>query len=193
MESPGWFQQRCILRSSKRRLCCEPRRTRAARRRSWNSSRAPRGERFLRDLGSGRRMLERRSGKNRKRSNANRWISDGNFTKEKETHGSDVVVGEAGGLRGGNFASAGHAAGVLAGVHEVALEILAGSDCSAAAGAAADGAGILRAGGDGIAWAAWAALDGAVWPQPGVYVQRAGAGVGVVQLAVCGAAADCLV
>src|SRR5882724_2242744 len=67
---------------------------------------------------------------------------------EKETHGSDVVVGEAGGLRGGNFVSAGHAAGVLAGVHEVALEILAGSDCSAAAGAAADGAGILRAGGD---------------------------------------------
>src|SRR5258706_6299249 len=109
---------------------------------------------------------------------------------EKRTaNGSIVVVDEVGGVRGGDIARDRYARGVLAGVYELAREILARICCSAAACAAADGARILRARGDGAARAAGKTVDRALRPRTGGHVRRTNHGVSTVQLPVCGAAA----
>src|ERR1700676_1832973 len=102
-------------RSSKRRLFCEERGTEAARRRFWSSRRARRGERFWRDADFSRPMAQRTRGRKKKRSNTE--------AQRRKTYGSDVVVDQAGGLRGGHSAGAGNAAGVLAGATQGALEV----------------------------------------------------------------------
>src|SRR6267378_1579717 len=94
---------------------------------------------------------------------------------EKRTaNGSIVVVDEVGGVRGGDIARDRYAGGVLAGVYELAREILAR---------------ILRARGDGAARAAGKTVGRALRPRTGVHVRRTDHGVSTVQFPVCGAAA----
>src|SRR5882762_11033874 len=92
---------------------------------------------------------------------------------EKRTaNGSIVVVDEVGGVRGGDIARDRYAGGVLAGVYELAREILTRIAGGAAACAAADGARILRARSDGAARAAGKTVDRTLRPRTGVHVRR---------------------
>src|SRR6266481_1737898 len=80
--------------------------------------------------------------------------------------------------------------GILAGIFEMARKISRGVSGGAAAGFAADGARILCAGGDGAARSIRKIVERFFWAWTGVYVWRAGAGVGTLQFAVHGATID---
>src|SRR6266403_2368822 len=82
-------------------------------------------------------------------------------------------------------ARAGSPGGLVAGIFEMAWKIAGGVGRGAAAGFAADGARILCAGGDGAAWSTEKIVERFFWAWIGVYVCRAGAGVGTLQLTVC--------
>src|SRR5882724_7271133 len=87
-------------------------------------------------------------------------------------------------------ARGGSPGGLLARIFEVAWKISGGVGGSAAAGLAADRARILCAGGDGTAWSTGKIVERFFWAWIGVYVWRASAGVGILQLAVYGATID---
>src|ERR1700704_6034171 len=110
--------------------------------------------------------------------------------KSGETNGTVVVVDEVGGVRGGDIACDRDACGVLAGVCKVALEIPVRIGSGVAAGTAADGARVLCAGGHGAARPLGKAMDGTVRTRAGFHIRRTDSCVGVVQLSVCGPAAD---
>src|SRR5260370_42466082 len=92
-------------------------------------------------------------------------------------------------MRGGNSPIARNAASLLVGANKMARKIFGGECSRAAAGAAADGAWLLSPGGDGGERADGKIVGGVVWPYLGIYVSWTGRRFGVVQLAVCGAAA----
>src|SRR6266849_6476605 len=109
---------------------------------------------------------------------------------EKRTvNGSIVVVNEVGGVRGGDIVGDWHAGCVLAGVFELAWKIPARIRGGVAAGAAADGARILRPRGHGAARTSGKTVDRAVRPRTSIHIRRADSGVGAVQLSICGPAA----
>src|SRR6266850_5765751 len=91
---------------------------------------------------------------------------------------------------GDAVARGGSSGGILAGIFEVARKISGGVGGGAAAGVAPDRARILCAGGDGAARSIGKIVERSLWTWIGVYVWRAGAGVGTLQLAVCRATID---
>src|SRR6266850_8062257 len=104
--------------------------------------------------------------------------------------GTVAAFAEACNSGGTAVACGGSSGGLLARPFQMAREISGGVGGSAAAGIAADRAGILRAGSDGAARSAREIVDRIFWARVGLYVWRAGAGVGTLQLAVRRAAID---
>src|SRR5713226_4680555 len=128
----------------------------------------------------------------RKKDNAETRGSGENASgvEERTVNGSIVVVNEAGGVRGGDIAGHRHAGSVLAGVFELARKILARIRGGVAAGAAADGAWILRARGHGAARAAGKTVDRTLRSWTGIHVRRTDSNLGAVQFSICSAAPD---
>src|SRR6266403_1565554 len=93
-------------------------------------------------------------------------------------------------LDGGAVARGGSPGGLLACIFEMARKVSGGIGGGAAASFAADRARILCGGGDGAAWSIRKIVERFFWAWIGVYVWRASAGVGILQLAVYGATID---
>src|SRR6266850_8459379 len=102
--------------------------------------------------------------------------------------GAVVAVAEARSGGGAAVARGGGPGGILACIFEVARKISGGVCGGVAAGFAADRARILCTGGDGAARPIGKAVGRVFWAWIGVYVWRAGSGVGALQLAVHGPA-----
>src|SRR5256885_4572725 len=83
-----------------------------------------------------------------------------------------------------------NADGLWAGFFELARKIPARIDCRAAAGAAANGAWILRLGSDGAARAVGKTVDRALRARTGLHIRRTNSFVCAVQPSICCAAAD---
>ena len=103
--------------------------------------------------------------------------------------GSATSFAPAGALRFRNPAIACHAAGVLAGVLELARQILAGVHRCAAAGAAANGPRILRADRHGPAGSAGEVMARSFWPRSCLHLHWFGDRLDFLQLPFCRAAA----
>src|SRR5258708_25531885 len=87
----------------------------------------------------------------------------------------------------------GRAAGLLARLFTMALEILVGSSRGSAACPTANRAGILYVARHGAAGTAGKIVARGIWARAGVYVCRLGDRVGAIQFAICRAAVDCFV
>src|SRR6266850_4460732 len=111
--------------------------------------------------------------------------------KRRRLDGGAIVAFAEACISGGDVvARGGDPSGILANIFEVARKISGGVGGGAAAGVAAHGARILCAGGDGTARSIGKIVECSFWTWIGVYVWRAGAGVGTLQLAFCRATID---
>src|SRR6267142_4696353 len=111
--------------------------------------------------------------------------------KRRRLDGGAIAAFAEACINGGDAAArGGSSGGILAGIFEVARKISGGVGGGAAAGVAPDRARILCAGGDGAARSIGKIVERSLWTWIGVYVWRAGAGVGTLQLAVCRATID---
>src|SRR5690242_430168 len=90
--------------------------------------------------------------------------------RRRNNHGSTLTLPSARAMRYRHSFPGRDAAGVLAGVFELARQVFAGSRRGDALGVAANGAGILRATGNGPARPAGKIVGDAFWAWPGVYV-----------------------